>query len=102
MTDEETKILVRLDEKVANLFHIAERNEAGIKEIREDQAKHREAVTKLSDAVTGNGTKGLCDRMTDLEIKHDKLQRVFWIIVGSLVASGAIGTGIYEITKALG
>jgi len=54
--------------------------------------------------VPGTGDKGIVGEVKDNRVaingiakSHNKLKRNFWILVASLVGSGAIGSGIYNM-----
>lgn len=54
--------------------------------------------------ISGTADKGLVGKVNDVSHKvnnvvknHSKLSRNFWILVGILIGSGLLGTGIYTL-----
>ena len=69
-----------------------------LKEIREDQKVIREDQIVVNTVLLGtDGSPGLVKEVTDLAKGHGKLKRNFWILVGILVGSGVVGSGIYGV-----
>lgn len=49
-----------------------------VHELRNDQIDTRIAVTKLVSAIQGNGTRGLAERVADIELEQAKRVPVKW------------------------
>lgn len=66
-----------------------------------------QAIIQLSTVLLGvpdTEDKGLVGEVKDVKLNlnnlgksHNKLKKNFWILVGALVGSGAIGSGIYNL-----
>lgn len=69
-----------------------------LSEIRDNQAEIREDQIVVHTVLLGaNGAPGLVDEVKALASGYGKLKRNFYILVGTLIGSGVIGTGIYGI-----
>ena len=69
-----------------------------LKEIRGDQRVIRDDQIKVNTVLLGaNGSEGLVDVVKDLAKGHGRLKRNFWILVGLLMGSGVVGSGIYGV-----
>jgi len=68
------------------------------KEEKELLTSIREKQIVTNTVLLGaNGKKGLVDVVQDLAKGHGNLKRNFWILVGVLVGSGVVGSGIYGV-----
>ena len=47
--------------------------------------------------VPGTANGGLVKQVNDVSKSHGKLKRNFWILVGLLIGSGILGSGIYGL-----
>lgn len=66
-----------------------------------------QTVTQLNTVLLGvpnTDDRGLCGEVKDVKLvvsdlgkSHGKLKRNFWLLVGTLAGSGAIGGGIYSL-----
>ena len=57
-----------------------------------------DTVIKLNTVLLGsNGRSGLVDEVKAIAVSHYSLKRNFWTLIGVLVGSGIIGSGIYTL-----
>ena len=47
--------------------------------------------------IPGTADKGLVGKVNDVCKNHRKLSRNFWILIGILIGSGLLGSGIYKL-----
>ena len=76
-----------------------ELTEAQIKQIEDTH----DVVVRVSAILLGvNGNPGLVKRVEDVCTNYEKLNTRFWILVATLVGSGALGGGIWAILRGAG
>ena len=47
--------------------------------------------------IPGTSNGGLVKQVNDVSKSHGRLKRNFWILVGILIGSGLLGTGLYTL-----
>ena len=68
-----------------------------------------DTVIAIKTALVGlNGEGGLIERVdtlnsnhNSLEEKHNKLEKRVWLVIGVLVGTGALGSGVYALIQAI-
>lgn len=68
-----------------------------IKEIRDDIQAIKTSITKIELTINGNGVRGLCQRVTDLETAKDKQQKVDIALQGNTLSEKRLRVAIYAL-----
>lgn len=98
MTEDERFMLGRIEERVNNIYHLAEKTEQHLSTLNGTVQANTGKLQAMSDDLYGkDGKSGLC-------AKADKnAATINRILIGLAVVAGGggIGAGIYEIVKAI-
>lgn len=101
MTEGELHLLQRIDERVQNSLLLQEKMELHLERI-DSRLNEDEKGIGLLQATATEGMKRmdvLDNRHSDLNDKHEALNKNFWVLVATLTGSGLLITGIWKFVN---
>ena len=96
--DEARTLLVRLDERTANILTLVKKQEGNISTLTDQVLCNTKDIATQQTLLYGPNDQGggLLGDVKCLLVRTSKLERVYWSAVFFLVGSGVLGAGIWS------